>query len=46
LISSATNPVKVLSSGELKLKNLKFEGIRASAEAKKKIEAASGTMKK
>lgn len=43
---AAGNRVKVLSQGEFKLKNVKFEKVSASTEAKVKIEAANGSFKK
>lgn len=42
---SAGNRVKVLSQGEFKLKNVKFEKVAVSAEAKIKIEANNGVFK-
>ncbi|MCX6792781.1 MAG: 50S ribosomal protein L15 [Candidatus Falkowbacteria bacterium] len=45
IVASATRRVKILSQGELKIKNLKFNNIYVSAVAKEKIEAASGLIK-
>lgn len=45
IIASATKRVKILSQGELKIKNLKFSDVYSSAVAKEKIIAASGLIK-
>lgn len=46
LISSPNSSVKILNTGELKLQNLKFVDVNASAEAKNKIAAQKGTFGK
>jgi len=45
IIASATKRVKILSQGDLKIKNLKFNDMYYSAVAKEKIEAAGGLLK-
>lgn len=42
LISTVSEPVKILGEGELKLKNLEFFGIKLSASAKKQVEKLGG----
>lgn len=45
LIANANRHVKILSQGELKVKNLKFSNVGMSAGAKEKIIAANGLIK-
>jgi len=45
IVKSANRRVKVLSNGDLKIKNLKFSNVYVSTVAKEKIEAASGLIK-
>lgn len=42
LITSAAKPVKILGQGELKLKNLEFEGVKLSDSVKAQIEKSGG----
>lgn len=44
LIRHADKPVKILGTGAIDVA-LKFEGVRATANAKRKIEAAGGSLK-
>lgn len=46
LVKSVNLPVKILLKGELKIQHLKFQGLSASAEAKKKILAAGGSFER
>lgn len=44
LIGDLKKPVKILGSGELKLKNLKFSGIKLSDSAKAQLEKLGGKL--
>ncbi len=44
LIRSAAQPVKVLAQGELKLKNLKLDGLTTSQSVRDQIAKAGGTI--
>jgi len=45
IIDSLREPVKILGTGELKLKNLKISGLKISESAKGKIEKLGGEIK-
>ncbi len=45
LIDDTKKPVKLLSNGELKVKNLKIQGIKASKTAQEQIEKLGGIIK-
>lgn len=42
LVNSAAAPIKILSQGELKLKNLEISGVKLSSSAKAQIENLGG----
>ncbi len=42
LIATTAGPIKILGQGELKLKNLAFNGVKISASAKAQVEKMSG----
>ena len=45
LINDISSPVKILGTGDLKIKNLEFKGVKISAGAKIKIEKSGGKIK-
>ncbi len=42
LVGTSENPIKILGKGELKIKNLRFEGVKVSQTAKEQIEKMGG----
>ena len=42
LIETVAEPVKILGQGELKFKNLEFQGIKLSASARAQVEKMGG----
>lgn len=42
LVEFSAEPIKILGEGELKLKNLKFTGVKLSASAKAQVEKLGG----